>query len=899
MIAAAMWANPNAFAQIIHDGSLGPRLTLVGPNYLISSQNGILRGNNLFQSFSQFNLLRAESATFVGGSGIANIIARITGGQPSSIDGRVQTNYPNTSLFLLNPSGILFGPNASINVGGSFYASTADYLRFSDNTLFTVDVAPNVTLSMAAPAAFGFTSPTAASIQVNGSQLTASAGQTIGLISGDMRFVRNGTSPVLDAKGGRILLAAVRGTGEAKFASAGEIDTGSFSRMGDITMRDGTIIRVREGPARTGSGSVYVRAGNFVLDHSSIDASTAAGNGGLIDISARETLALSAGKLTALTTGAGNAGGISLSGTDINFGPGSSADTSCNPGCTTGRGGDIAIAATNNFTLFGDSTGGQSFIVSNSFGSGNAGILDFRAGSFNFSGIAFIQAVSRVSGTAGNITVRANDIRILNGAAMDVSTRGSGNGGVLRLDGLRSVIIDGARINPANLNLMLPSALVANADGSGNAGSILITTADLSVTGGARISSRTASTGRGGNIVLRASNRISIAGQDSLSGSTAVLANTLGEGDAGSIEIDTPSLQVTDYAVIQSQSEGRGKGNRILIRGGNVTVSARGQISSDARSLGAGGAIEIDISGALTISGPNTGLFAKTYGPAAGGEISIRAGTLVLTGLGGITVTTDGTGNAGKIDISQLGSLDISSGARITSESTAQGLAGDILIIADSMSIAENSGIRTSANFADGGNISISASDRIVVSGGQITTAVGNGSGNGGNIRINVPLMLLREKGVVSANAFGGDGGNIDATVKTLMRAGDSQITASSRFGLDGTILLSSPAIDLTRDLVALETNYLDAGAILAGRCSTRFAGRASTLAIFANRRAASPPSGLFLGVPNKGLVKIARIEDLISNATADKAQNGMCATPIETAQKQLPTAQIARMVPR
>ena len=105
---------PLSEAQITLDGSLGPRGPLSGPNYEISAGMGQLRGRNLFHSFGQFNVLTGESATFTGPASVANILSRVTGGNPSVIDGLLQSNIPGASLFLLNPSGVLFGPQCPI-----------------------------------------------------------------------------------------------------------------------------------------------------------------------------------------------------------------------------------------------------------------------------------------------------------------------------------------------------------------------------------------------------------------------------------------------------------------------------------------------------------------------------------------------------------------------------------------------------------------------------------------------------------------------------------------------------------------------------------------------------------------------------------------------------------------
>lgn len=159
-------------AQITLDGSLGPRGPLSGPNYAIPHDVGQSRGRNLFQSFGQFNIQRGESATFTGPTSIRNILSRVTGGQSSTIDGTLRSTIPGAHLYLLNPSGVLFGPNATLDVQGSFHISTADYLRLADGTRFVARLSDTTTLSVAPPAAFGFLGPTAAPITVQGSALS-------------------------------------------------------------------------------------------------------------------------------------------------------------------------------------------------------------------------------------------------------------------------------------------------------------------------------------------------------------------------------------------------------------------------------------------------------------------------------------------------------------------------------------------------------------------------------------------------------------------------------------------------------------------------------------------------------------------------------------------------------
>ena len=124
-------------AQITLDGSLGPQGPLAGPDYRIGAELGQIRGSNLFQSFGEFNIRTGDSATFTGPNTIANILSRVTGGSRRPLTGCCARRSPGPICILLNPSGVLFGPNASLDVRGSFHVSTADYLRFADGAKFS------------------------------------------------------------------------------------------------------------------------------------------------------------------------------------------------------------------------------------------------------------------------------------------------------------------------------------------------------------------------------------------------------------------------------------------------------------------------------------------------------------------------------------------------------------------------------------------------------------------------------------------------------------------------------------------------------------------------------------------------------------------------------------------
>jgi filamentous hemagglutinin family protein len=130
----------SAQAQIATDGSVGPRIELNGPEFDIGAEFGRQAGRNLFHSFDRFSLSTGERATFSGPDQIRNVISRVTGGERSDIDGTIRSTIEGADFYFINPAGVLFGPNARLDVKGSFHVSTADELRFEGGEVFSADL---------------------------------------------------------------------------------------------------------------------------------------------------------------------------------------------------------------------------------------------------------------------------------------------------------------------------------------------------------------------------------------------------------------------------------------------------------------------------------------------------------------------------------------------------------------------------------------------------------------------------------------------------------------------------------------------------------------------------------------------------------------------------------------
>jgi filamentous hemagglutinin family protein len=148
-------------------------------------RDGTSKGSNLFHSFDRFSIGTSNTACFHDPSGIANILSRVTGGERSAIDGTLASTVARANLYLLNPAGVLFGPNARLDVSGSFYVSTADYLRLADGGVFHTNPDPaKRLLTVAPPAAFGFLRENPAAIALQQSRLEVPEGRTLSVVGG-------------------------------------------------------------------------------------------------------------------------------------------------------------------------------------------------------------------------------------------------------------------------------------------------------------------------------------------------------------------------------------------------------------------------------------------------------------------------------------------------------------------------------------------------------------------------------------------------------------------------------------------------------------------------------------------------------------------------------------------
>ncbi len=207
-------------AQVSSDGTVNTRVTSANQqNFEIDG--GRQAGGNLFHSFSRFSIPSNGSAVFNNGATVANIFGRVTGTETSNINGKIGAKH-NANLFLLNSNGIVFGPNAILDIGGSFFASSADSVIFEDGTQFSNRTSTSTSiLTISAPTGLQF-GDTAGAISVKASNLSTNPGQTLALVGGHLTL----TGSRINAPAGRIELGSIGKNGTAtikNLARGGEL----------------------------------------------------------------------------------------------------------------------------------------------------------------------------------------------------------------------------------------------------------------------------------------------------------------------------------------------------------------------------------------------------------------------------------------------------------------------------------------------------------------------------------------------------------------------------------------------------------------------------------------------------------------------------------------------------
>lgn len=719
LVPADVRAQATSITPTAGAGSLGTTVTPAGNIRDIGGGTRI--GRNLFHSFGSFSVGAGDTARFSSATGLPvhNILGRVTGPGPSRINGRIEVknnDFSNTNLFLMNPAGVIFGAGSTLDISGSFHATTADYLKSANgNTLFYADPNRKSTLAAAPVTAFGFLESGAnnsrGNIGVNYSTLKVSdtGNKSLSLIGREVEI----NNSALEAFGGAVNLAAMGSGG-------GEI------RLD--TSRGRASIVAANNPAGV---PLTALNGRLAITDSSVNASPKSAQSDI-----RGRIGIWAGNTT-------------LTNSDVEI---------------RNLAGDIHLNV-QNLTLEDGAT------ITKSNNSDTSGTVKI-----------FAQDSVNVSSSSNRISQIAN--------------RGSGT---------RSGII---LINAKQLRVGRNGVIKAISAGPAKSGQIDLEVSELRITENGSINFETNSSGDGGQLTVRGRNGISAANEVRISGDpddldsgfSHITTQANSEGMAGTIDIKTRSLILENGAGITAEStlEAAGSPGNILIEAGHIEIRNRSRV------------------------------VATNVNGETGGNIRFLGGKLVVDNHSHISTSTSGNAMGGNISV-DVHDLTIANDSGILSGSVegSTGKSGSIQILAlNNITLLNRGSISVATATADAGNIDIDAGGTIMLDNdSRITTSAASGLGDGGNITIGasrIPRLLELQGGSrIVAQAEEGRGGDIDITTELLFQSliPESIIDASSSRGIDGSVVIRSPAADQVTGPDPLPETIVDVSRLLPQRC--------------------------------------------------------------------------------
>ncbi|MDJ0682989.1 MAG: filamentous hemagglutinin N-terminal domain-containing protein [Xenococcaceae cyanobacterium MO_167.B52] len=596
-------------AQISSDGTTNTNISPTDNGFIIN--NGDRAGGNLFHSFKEFSVPKGSGAFFNNANDVVNIFSRVTGGNISNIDGLIKANG-SANLFIINPAGLIFGENASFNIGGSFYGSTANSILFPDNIEFAASNSVKPILTINAPIGLKFGDNPGDIVSSNNTLKLLNPGTTFALLGGEVTLNNTKIKPL----SGRVEIAGV-GAGETIQLQHSNA-TWQFD-YSDITNFENIYIGENSEINNSGTSVIMnLRGDNIIINSSRILNSNINDNkGGIISLTATNSIQLNQSLLATqsglsdgpdkpIISAKENGGDILMNARVISLQNGSiiTADN-----LSEGGGGNINIQAQESLEISDVAK------IKSSLPSGE--IISVLLPS-----AIVVNVDSEATGSGGNITITTDKLNITNGGRIDSSTKGIGNAGTITINAEDSITISGnsrnfdsglyASSEGQNLNAGESGSLSINTSqllledkglisvenfGQKNAGNINIVSEEITLNSNSEIRANTNS-GNGGSINIISNNII-------LQGQSGIFVDAKGDGNGGNIAISTKTLVLFDDSkIIANAEEGRG---------GNIFIETKALFPVDAveREL-IDASSEVGIDGEITIVSPDIDSKIKT-----------------------------------------------------------------------------------------------------------------------------------------------------------------------------------------------------------------------------------------------------------------------------------------------
>lgn len=895
--------DPTFSSDTVGAGDYAPGLST---DYLIRQSYGQTAGTNLFHQFTRFDIPTGQSATFVedaAGSGIERIIARVNGTSASSIDGVLRSTIPGADLYFYNARGVVFGPNARLDLRGAFHAASADFLRFADDVRFgQTESGSAVTITSALPSAWGFLSPGAAGITVQSARLATPNGEDLTLVGGPIDIEGPGTSavPNLAAPSAALRLVSVEGSGEVATDARSAPGFDILPATGPITLSNGALLDA----SGNGGQVLIVRARSLDVQNATIRADHRGASdhpGRAVDIAVTESLRF--GDVAAGTTGSLFSFASRVSG-----------------GPAVGDGGEVVLAA-ESFDAQGDGSflfvgaGCNGGLACGAVGDpeGDGGRFEIHADAVAVRDGAQIATVTAGTGRGGDLVVRARtldvgtgpDVLAFTGLFSSTSDRFStaagfdpardGRGGDLDIEARETLVLENAAV------------IESIASGTGRGGDVRVVTGDLRTidtaadmpgpnlsANAALIHSRTSNAflnnpengeGRAGDVDVFATRSIDlVSGRIQSTADTASLGAPLPNGLPGAVRVQAPngSIRVGDRGQISSIAN-EGIAPDLTIAADTLLLEEGGLVQTVVRTIGRAADQRITAND-IRIRGANAGLFSAALetsavgADGASGAILVDGGRFTLEDGAQIEVNSSREGAAGTVRLGATAPLEsvLVRNAVISSQTLGRdATGGDIEIRANAIRL-DQAGVVQTGNLAvgDTGSITLEGGALNLESGARIQATSGV-DGTGGDITIRLREGLIARNSVIDTNSAGAtptnQGGNVDIQAQVVVLS-ETALRASAPAGAGGRIAITTerflpaadnPAPDATggtaaRDgevrIVSSETTtasaipranvvYDDPGRQLATRCDRRTDAQGSLFVL--PRPMQAPPAAL------------------------------------------------------